>query len=98
MTQLETNAPKAQHAPTPPHSKPATSRALVSRATDLAPDHPNGVEGEVDKSEHLIWISCSYPVVFTGVQKTLEKANYVCREPQGSVLEAPLAVIYYPTG
>jgi hypothetical protein len=92
MTQLETNAPK------PPHPKPAISRAFASRAPDLGPDHPNGVEGEVEKSEHLIWISCPYPVVLTGVQKTLEKANYVCREPQGSVLEAPLAVIYYPTG
>jgi DNA-binding NarL/FixJ family response regulator len=56
------------------------------------------VEGEVEKSEHLIWVSCPYPVVFTGLQKTLEKANYVCREPQGPVLEAPLAVIYYPIG
>lgn len=98
MTQLETNAPKALHAPKPPHPKPGISRALASRAPDLATEHPNGVEGEVEKSEHLIWISCPYPVVFTGVQKTLEKAGYVCRQPQGSVVEAPLAVIYYPTG
>jgi DNA-binding NarL/FixJ family response regulator len=98
MTQLETNAPKALHAPEPPHPKPGISRALASRAPDLAPDHRNSVEGEVEKSEHLIWVRCTYSVMFTGVQKTLEKAGYVCREPQDSVVEAPLAVIYYPTG